>query len=62
MLLKLIVTKNRNNDLRGYNILVSETVRLWPHVKGALYMEENRPDTLIEFAIVAKVSGNVTGL
>ena len=62
MLLKLIITKSRNNELRDYNIIVKETFRLWPHVKGALYMAENRPETLIEFAVVTKGSGDVTGL
>jgi len=54
--------KNRNNELRDYNIIVKETVRLWPRVKEALYMAESRPETLIEFAVVTKCSGAVTGL
>jgi len=31
-------------------------------VKGTLYMAENRPEMLIEFAVVTKGSGDVTGL
>lgn len=62
MSLKLIITKSRNNELRDYNIIVKETVLLWPHVKETLYMVKSRPETLIEFAVVTKGSGAVTGL
>jgi hypothetical protein len=54
--------KLRKYELRSYNILVQELVRSWLHVKWAPHVAETRPATLIEFAVVTKISGGAAGL